>query len=80
MLIVGDVGNGCSFLVCVIVSESCLLFFKIESICFMDLKFGVMCFMLLFCCVCNEVLGILYIWDIDLIIVDCECINSFELI
>jgi len=80
MLIVGDAGNGRSFLARAIASESRLPFFKTESTRFMDPKFGVMRLMSLFRRVRNEAPGILYIRDIDLITVDRERTNSPELI
>lgn len=80
MLLVGDAGNGRSFLARAIASESRLPFFKTESTRFMDAKFGVMRLMSLFRRVRNEAPGILYIRDIDLITVDRERTNSPELI
>lgn len=80
MLLVGEAGNGRSFLARAIASESRLPFFKSESTRFMDAKFGVMRLMSLFRRVRNEAPGILYIRDIDLITVDRERTNSPELI
>ena len=80
MLLVGDAGNGRSFLARAIASESRLPFFKTESTRFMDPKFGVMRLMSLFRRVRNEAPGILYIRDLDLMTVDRERTNSPELI
>jgi len=80
MLLVGDPGNGRSFLARALASETRLPFFKTESNRFIDPKFGVIRLMSLFRRVRNEAPGILYIRDIDLITVDRERTNSPELI
>jgi AAA+ superfamily predicted ATPase len=80
MLLVGDPGNGRSFLARAIASETRLPFFKTESNRFIDPKFGVLRLMALFRRVRNQAPGVLFIRDIDLITVDRERTNSPELI
>ena len=80
MLLVGEPGNGRSFLARAIASESRLPFFKTESTRFIDPKFGVLRLMALFRRVRNQAPGILFIRDIDLITIDRERTNSPELI
>jgi SpoVK/Ycf46/Vps4 family AAA+-type ATPase len=80
MLLVGDPGNGRSFLARAIASESRLPVFKTESTRFLDVKFGVMRLMSLFRRVRDQAPGILFIRDIDLITIDRERTNSPELI
>ena len=80
MLLVGEPGNGRSFLARAIASETRLPFFKTESNRFIDPKFGVLRLMALFRRVRNQAPGVLFIRDIDLITVDRERTNSPELI
>ena len=80
MLLVGEPGNGRSFLARAIASETRLPFFKSESTRFIDPKFGVIRLMALFRRVRNQAPGVLFIRDIDLMTVDREKTTSPELI
>jgi len=80
MLLVGEPGNGRSFLARAIASETRLPFFKSESTRFIDPKFGVIRLMSLFRRVRNQAPGVLFIRDIDLMTVDREKTTSPELI
>lgn len=80
MLLVGEPGNGRSFLARAIASETRLPFFKTESTRFIDPKFGVIRLMSLFRRVRNQAPGVLFIRDIDLMTVDREKTTSPELI
>jgi len=80
MLLVGEPGNGRSFLARALASETRVPFFKTESNRFIDPKFGVIRLMSLFRRVRNEAPGLLYIRDIDLITVDRERTTSPEFI